>query len=620
MTMDSSVISQFAAALSGPDAIVSDAGELAARGRDYWGFGGLPGVSVRPVSRTEVISVLRIAAAHHIPVVTRGGASNCSAGMMAAPDRVMLDMSAMNRVLAIDPEARTARVEAGVINADLQKRLIGYGLCFSPDPVSAPLSTIGGNIIENAGGPHALKYGVTYNHIHEIEVVLADGTLVNLSADDDGPDLLGVIIGSEGTLGIVTEATVALRPIAPVTHSLMGSFASAHDAADAVADIIRTGTVPAALEWLDRAGIAGLQAFTDTGYPTDVDAIVLVDVDGTVEEVERDASTVEKVLRRNAIEVRVATDDEARERLWYGRLHAPDAVVRSGHDYFIGDVTVPRNRIPEMQEAIQRAAARHTDGLLFIAVAGHAGDGDLHPISFFDSTNPKAAAALEAANNEIIDAALELGGTLTGEHGVGTEKRQFMTKRFSPVEIATQRAVKRVFDPTGLLNPGVLLPDLSPDEPALASFEATVRAALAGHRRQDSVKNEPAAAAAFGDTQIDLNAANLSLTVGAGVRLDELAAHLTEQHMTCAALPTVPDGRSVGALIANAAGTERRAVRNNLLGLRVVLADGGAPARFGGETMKDVAGYDLKRLFIGAVGAFGEIVSATFKVNCLPAV
>lgn len=617
--MDSSVISQFAAVLSGPDPILTDADALTARGRDYWGFGGVPGVVLRPRSRGEVVSILRIAGAHGIPVVTRGGASNCSAGMMAAPDRVMLDLSAMNRVLAIDPDARTARVQPGVINADLQKELIEFGLCFSPDPVSAPLSTVGGNIIENAGGPHALKYGVTYNHVLEVEFVLADGSVMTLSSEDDGPDLLGVMIGSEGTLGIVTEATVALRPIAPVTHSLMGSFASAHDAADAVADIIGTGTVPAALEWLDRAGIAGLQAFTETGYPTDVDAIVLVDVDGTSEEVERDAAIVEKVLRHKAIEVRVATDDQARERLWYGRLHAPDAVVRSGHDYFIGDVTVPRNRIPEMQEAIQQVAARHCDGLLFIAVAGHAGDGDLHPISFFDRTNPKAAAALESANNEIVDAALELGGTLTGEHGIGTEKRQFMTKRFTPVEIAAQRAVKRVFDPEGQLNPGVLLPDLSTDEPVLASFEATVRAALGRHRGEGSADSTSGTVAPVGGTQIDLNAANLSLTVGASVALDDLAAYLAEQGMSCAAVPSGPDGRSVGALIGAASGDDRHAVRNNLLGLNVILTDGLAPARFGGETMKDVAGYDMKRLFIGAAGAFGEIVSAIFKVNCLPA-
>lgn len=617
--MDGKILAQFSAAVSGPGAVLTDTEVLAARGRDYWGFGGTPGLVLRPTSRAEVVEIIRTAARLDVSVVTRGGASNCSAGMVGTPDRVMIDMSAMDRVLAVDPHARTARVQAGVINADLQKHLLQYGLCFSPDPVSAPLSTIGGNIIENAGGPHALKYGVTYDHILSVELVLADGSVIELSADDEGPDLLGVIVGSEGTLGIVTEATVALRPIAPVTHSLMGSFASADQAADAVAAIIATGTVPAALEWLDRAGIAGLQAFTDTGYPTDVDAIVLVDVDGTAEEVRCDADTVEKVLRRSAVEVRVATDDEARAKLWYGRLHAPDAVVASGHDYFIGDVTVPRNRIPEMQDAIQAAAARHSDGLLFIAVAGHAGDGDLHPISFFDRTNPKAAAALEAANNEIIDAALSLGGTLTGEHGVGTEKRQFMTKRFTPVEISAQRAVKRVFDPAGLLNPGVMLPDESADEPVLSAFEQTVQAALDRYRvRHAAVPGPSDDEAAPADIGIDINAANLSVTVGAAVTLDALAGRLDEHGMTLAALPPNPDSRTVGDLIASASGPQRHAVRTSLLGLQVVLS-GGAPGRFGGETMKDVAGYDLKRLFIGGHGAFGAIVTATFKIRCVAA-
>jgi glycolate oxidase len=181
---------------------------------------------------------VRIAAEHHIPLVTRGGASNCAGAMMPNPQRVLIDLSAMNQVLNIDPTARTARVQPGVINADLQQQLAPHGLCFSPDPVSAHIATVGGNIIENAGGPHALKYGVTYNHVLTVEAVLSDGTVVHLSADDDGPDVLGVLIGSEGTLGILTEAIVALRPIAPVTRSLMGSFATAHDAAATVAAII----------------------------------------------------------------------------------------------------------------------------------------------------------------------------------------------------------------------------------------------------------------------------------------------------------------------------------------------------------------------------------------------
>jgi glycolate oxidase len=316
---------------------------------------------------------------------------------------------------------------------------------------------------------------------------------------------------------------------------------------------------------------------------------------------------VEQVLRRTAVEVRRADDEDARAKLWYGRLHLFDAVVGSGKGFFIGDVTVPRQHIPEMQEAIQAAAARHSDALLFIAVTGHAGDGDLHPTTFFDRDDPNAAAALEAANNEIIDAALELGGTITGEHGVGTEKRQFMTKRFTPVEIAAQRAIKRVFDPTGLLNPGIMLPDESPDEPHVSAFEAAVSTALQG--------NSTTAATTNRGTQIAVNTANLSLVVGAAVTLDELSRHLSEHGVSCGAIPSESTQRTVGELIADPSPAERQDVRHALLGLEVVVPDGHAPARFGGETVKDVAGYDTKRLFIGGRGAFGAITTAIFKIT-----
>lgn len=605
--MEDAIVSAFTSALGGPDAVATDAATLAENGRDYWGFGQQPGLVLRPHTRDDVVAIVKIAAQHNISLVTRGGASNCSAGVMAGADRAVIDLTKMNQILEIDPSARTARVQPGVINYHLQEQLAPHKLVFSPDPVSAHLATIGGNIIENAGGPHALKYGVTYNHVLAVEAVLADGSVARFSADDDGPDLLGVLIGSEGTLAILVEATLSLRPIPPVTRSLMGSFTTAREAAETIAAIIQTGTVPAAVEWLDRVGIAGLQQFTDTGYPTDADAIVLIDVDGAADEVDRDAQIVDQVLRRHAVEVRRADDDDARAKLWYGRLHAPDAVVHSGKGFFIGDVTVPRQHIPEMQQAIQDAAKRHSDALLFIAVTGHAGDGDLHPTTFYDKDNPNAAAALEAANNEIIEAALKLGGTITGEHGVGTEKIQFMTKRFTPVEIAAQRVIKKVFDPAQRFNPGIMLPDASSEEPALPEFEAAVRAAL---------EHQPASAVPVdgGDTTVEVNTGNLNLVVGAAVTLGELSRTLAERGVACPAIPAEGTERTVGELIAHATGEERLAVRHGLLGIEVVLPDGAAAARFGGQNMKDVAGYDTKRLFIGGNNAFGSITSAVFKI------
>jgi glycolate oxidase len=606
---NSTPFDRFANAAASHGEVITDDSVLTERGRDYWGVGGVAGLLLRPHGRDDIAAIMRLASEHDVAVVPRGGASNCSGGMMPAAGRVLLDLTGLNRILDIDVENRRARVEAGVINSDLQTALAPHGLCFSPDPVSAHLATVAGNIIENAGGPHALKYGVTYNHVLSVNVVLPDGSTVTFSADDEGPDLLGVLIGSEGTLGIIIEATVALRPIADVTHSLMGAFASAREAADTIAAVIATGVVPAAVEWLDRAGIAGLQQFYDTGYPLDADSIVLIDVDGTASEVAHDQPIVERVLGERATEVRVA-DEKARAALWYGRLNAPNSVVQSGKGFFIGDVTVPRDRIPEMQEAIQSIAARHSAGLLFIAVCGHAGDGDLHPTTFFDKDNPLAASSLEAANNEIIDAALNLGGTITGEHGVGTEKIQFMTKRFTPVEISAQRSIKKAFDPAGLLNPGVMLPDRSPDEPDTSAFGAAVRDALTGGLTPD-----PDAPLTAGDnTDIALNLGNLSLVVGAEVTVESLKRYLAERSVTCAALPASGGDRTIGELVATATGAERTCIRHALLGADVTVVDGHTPARFGAETMKDVAGYDTKRLYIGARGAFGALTALVFKI------
>lgn len=605
-------LERFADAVAAYAAVDSDADLRAERGCDYWGAGAVPGLLLVPHGRDDLAPIMRLAAEHHVPIVPRGGASNCSGGMMPTGGSVLIDLSALNEILDIDVENRRARVEPGVINSALQAAVAPHGLCFSPDPVSAHIATVAGNIIENAGGPHALKYGVTYNHILSVSVALPDGATATLSVEDDGPDLLGVLIGSEGTLGIITEATVALRPIAEVTHSLMGAFASARDAANTISDIIATGVVPAAIEWLDRAGIAGLQQFYDTGYPLDAESIVLIDVDGPPAEVLREQAVVERVLRERATEVRIADDEKGREALWYGRLNAPNSVVQSGKGFFIGDVTVPRDRIPDMQAAIQAAAERHSDGLLFIAVCGHAGDGDLHPTTFYDKDNPLAASALEAANCEIVQAALDFGGTLTGEHGVGTEKIPFMRKRFTAVEIAAQRSIKKAFDPEGILNPGVMLPDRVPEEPDTSRFGAAVHAALKG----TLVPDPDLPLTVGGHTDIRVNLDNLSLVVGADATLESINRHLDERGVLCSAVPrTGGQDRAIGGLVATAEGTERAQIRHALLGADVTVIDGNAPARFGGETMKDVAGYDTKRLYIGGRGAFGALTALIFKIK-----
>ena len=416
-----------------PAALVTDPTELPAYGRDFWTLRGVPGAVVRATSAEDVAATLRFAQRHGIPVAPRAAGTNVSAGFLPAPEGIVLDLRPLDRVVSIDAERREAVVQAGVLNGDLQTQLAPLGLVFSPDPASRPLATIGGNIAENAGGPHCLKYGVTVHHVHAVGCVLPGGAVLQLDAADRGPDLLGLVIGSEGTLAVVTEARVRLRPLPAVTRTLLAIFDRAEDAAEAVSATIAAGIIPAAMEFFDREATRFFEAYAPSGYPTDAEALLLIDVDGTAGEVARDLAELAALLRRRAREIRRADDDATRAALWRGRLLGAQALVASGRGYFICDTTVPRERIPAMQRAVRDIAARRA---LQIVTLGHAGDGNIHPVILYDRDDPAQVAAMHAADDDVTAAALALGGTLTGEHGVGSEKTRQMRQRFSPAELA----------------------------------------------------------------------------------------------------------------------------------------------------------------------------------------
>lgn len=591
--------------LLSPGALITDPRLLPEYGRDFWAQRGIPGAVVCPRHTEDVVATLRFAQERGIPVVPRAAGTNIGAGFLPASDRLLLDLRAMNRVLHLDPERPLVTVQPGLLNGALQEQLAPLRLCYSPDPASAPLSSIGGNIAENAGGPHCLKYGVTFHHVTGIECVLPGGRVMQLNAADDGPDLLGVLIGSEGTLAVVTEARLALRPLPPVTRTLLAVFDRAEDAAQAVAAIIAAGVVPAALEFFDRAAVALFESHQPTGYPTDAEALLLVDVDGTADEVAHELPLVEAELRRHAREVRRADTPKARAALWRGRLHAGQAKADSDCDYFIGDTTVPRHQIPAMLHAI-RAVADRWD--LPILTLGHAGDGNLHPTIAYDRANPAQVAAMQGAARDLVSAALGLGGALTGEHGVGSEKRDMMRLRFSTAEIAAMRAVKAAFDPDALLNPGVLLPDPQPDEPTLPRLATALQAAV---HAGNSTLPPGDVAITPGEGRIDLDAANLSVTVDAAVTPQDVRRALQSANLHCPALDDLPPNSPITTAIS--LGANRLALRHTLLGVVAVLQDGHA-VRFGSSAIKDVAGYDLKRLYLGGESAFGSLQQATLRL------
>jgi len=598
-------------ALLPPAIVITDPDLLPQYGRDFLGERGQPSVVVRAGSEEEIAAVLRFAQAQGVPVVPRSAGTNVSYGFMPAPGRIMLDLQRMNRVLHIDPEQRLAVVEPGVINGDLNNELLALRLCYSPDPASAAMSSIGGNISTNAGGPRCLKYGVTVHHVSGARCVLAGGDVLTLDAADAGPDLLGAFIGSEGTLGIVTQGTLRLRPLASVTRTLLAVFDRAEDAVEAVSATIAAGLVPAAMEYFDRACARIVEAYSPSGYPTDADGILLVDVDGTEEEVAHDLPAVEVILARTAREVLRADDDMTRKALWRGRLLAAVALTSGGRQMYFGDVTVPRQHLPELQRKVTEIARRRGVNVIFV---GHIGDGNVHPSFSYDANDAAQVAAVHAADDDVVEAALAMGGTITGEHGVGNFKRHHMPRRFTPPEIAAMRALKRAFDPSALLNPEVLLPEVDAGEPALPRFDRAIQRLLqtrrAGTRWQGEAPPPPDAPDAAARAQI--SAANLTATTSAAIPLATLRDQLATAGFHCTVPAAVADARTLGAALSSPAA--RAGVRAALLAVRATLPDGQA-VRFGSDAVKDVAGYDLKRLYVGSGGEFGTVSEVTLRIT-----
>jgi glycolate oxidase subunit GlcD len=419
-----------------------------------------PGVVVLPGSAEEVRNVVRLLHLTGVPFVARGAGTGLSGGAVGDPESVLITLTRMNRVLEIDPVRRRAVLQPGVVNSRLSEAAIGHGLHYIPDPSSQAACTVGGNVAENAGGPHCLKYGVTTNHIVELEVVLTDGSTIRLGSPQGepwGPDLVGLFVGSEGMFGIATEITVRLEPMPPSVRTMLADFPSVRGASEAVSSIIAAGIVPAALEMMDRACVAAVEAsIYAAGYPTDAAAVLLVELDGQPDAVEAEAEIAAGLLRdRGAREVRSATSPADRARLWQGRKKAFGALGRIAPDLAVQDAVVPRSTLPEIMDRIEEIRSRHR---LSISNVFHAGDGNLHPNISFDRRDPELAERVRVACREIMTACVEAGGSITGEHGVGSDKIDYMSLIFDSESLGAMRAVRQAFDPTELANPGKVVP------------------------------------------------------------------------------------------------------------------------------------------------------------------
>jgi glycolate oxidase subunit GlcD len=660
----------------------------------------LPGGVAILRSTDEVARVVRALSEAKIPFLARGSGTGLSGGALALDGGFIIELGRLDRVLSIDPVDRLARVEVGVLNAEVSRRASPFGLYYSPDPSSQNACTIGGNIAENAGGIHCLRNGVTVDHVAEITVVLSDGEVVELHDGSMRPgfDLAGVFVGSEGTFGIATEATLRLIQRLPRVATLLAAFKTIRDGSVAVSEIIGAGILPAALEMMDAVAIRAVEAGVyKAGLPLDAGAALIIELEDLDVTVSAETAIVEAICRRNgAVSILSAKDDEDRNRIWKARKGAFGAMGRLSPDVMIQDAVVPRSRLPEVLGGIQRIASKYE---LTVANVFHAGDGNLHPLVPFDSSDPVAVQRVKDAGLEMMRVCIDAGGAITGEHGIGIDKIDYLGLTYSAEDLEAMLQVRAAFDPLGLCNPGKAIPVLrgcgearavagrtsnrhgaasepSVSSPTMPAARSQVRQSCFGledaHRQfsnivglenlrlsEESLIVEPGTYEEVSDclrlvsaegwsvmplgalnwvdagesanaTNIFLSTARLSsllrhepadlvATAQSGMLLSDMNAELGTQWLPLD--PPLYSRSTIGGIVATGlAGplsTSFGRPRSRVLGIKAALADG-TIIKAGGSVVKNVAGYDLGKLFTGSFGTLAVILEVSLRLSAVP--
>ena len=597
-----------------------------------------------PESTADVSRVLAWAATHDIPLTARGAGTGLAGGAIAKQGGVILVFSRMNRIVKLDRSGRSVTVEAGAVNLDVDAAANAAGLYYPPDPSSGRSAHIGGNLGTNAGGPHCFKYGVTTNYVTGLEAVLADGEVVQLGGQAlDYPeyDLCGLVVGSEGTLAVITQADLRLIRTPPGVMTMMVAFESAEQAGQAVSAVIAAGLVPATLELMDQRGMRIIEEFTSAGLPVDAGAALIVEVDGYPGSLHTQAEEVADLLAANGgFDIRIAQSEAERAQIWYGRKSAAGALARLAPTYYLTDVTVRRSLLGETLRGVRKICERYD---VITASFFHAGDGNLHPLIPMDPSDPEQITRVHQAAEAIFDLCLGLDGSITGEHGVGVEKRKFMARMYDSTELSAMYDVKQVFDPANRLNPGKVLPEViqpaervparMPDESVWTPGDANE--AAAGLRACTEAGRAVAIGHAVlaGDAALRLSTAalqgvrvfapeDLFITVGAGMTVADVQAVLAERGLQASVAAPWPSATVGGLIAANINGPARMrygSLRDNLLCATVALADGRV-IRAGRPLVKNVAGYDLPKVFVGSWGTLGLLTDVTLKLTPLPRV
>jgi glycolate oxidase len=440
----------------GPDVAFTAPEDLAVYAYDAYVQERLPIAAVVPRDARETALAVRIAAEYGEPIVPRGAGSGLCGGAIPARGGVVLSLVRMNRILELDVRNRRARVQPGLINADLSHAIAQHGVFYAPDPSSQKVSTIGGNVGTNAGGPHCLSYGTTTNHVLGVEYVDGEGVIHRTAIDDPGYDLTGMLVGSEGTLGVVTAVDVRLLALPEAVRVCVAAFASIDAASEAVSAIIAAGIVPTALEMIDRIITHAVEAHYHAGFPTDAAAVLLIEIAGASDDMAAGESAIERIARAHgALSWRAAADAAERDALWQARKGAAGALGRIAPNYYIQDACVPRTKLPAVMREIDAIAAAHD---LVVGNVFHAGDGNLHPLLLYDRRDARTVRAVVEAGTAILATCIAMGGTISGEHGIGYEKRGSLSLVFDTADLAAMGRVREVFDPRRLFNPDKIFP------------------------------------------------------------------------------------------------------------------------------------------------------------------
>ena len=634
------------AALPG-DALVTDPVELIAYEIDG-GLGlGQPQGVVLPRNTVEVVTVMKWAAENGVPVVARGAGTGLSGGAIAPQGGVMISFARMKQVLELDEAGRSAVIQPGVVHLTFDEFVKTKGLYYPPDPASGRACTLGGNLGENAGGPHCFKYGVTTNYVTGLEVVLADGRVIHTGGSAyDYPeyDLTGLLVGSEGTLGLMTAADVRLMRNVPGIKTLMVIFNSVEEAGEAVSAVIARGLVPSTLEMMDRNMIGIVENYAHAGLPTDAEALLIIEADGYTESLDSQMDEIFAVMNElKARELRLAKSSAERERIWYARKSAFGAIAQISPAYLIADGAVPRSRLALALAEINKACARLD---LRVGYVFHAGDGNLHPLILFDPSDPDMVERVHQAGSAVMELCVQMGGTISGEHGVGSEKRQYMALMYNPGEMQAMQDIKEVFDPGNILNPGKILPEFRYERiPAKAQSPESTFAPASVEEAAESIRAWAAESSTsalrirgggtksslLSPTDVTLSTQNLRgirafaandlyVTVSAGTPLSELQQELASDKVWVPLISPWPES-TVGGIVATNFNAPLRsrygAIRDLILAMTTVLPDGRV-VRAGKPVVKNVAGYDLPKLFVGSHGTLGLITDVTFKLLPFP--